>query len=146
VEALRERLQRQTDIATRAEVALQSLALSAGREAGELRSQLEELRLELGAQGEARRNLAAEAERLRAERLGLQSGRVELGGEVERLRAELAEAKDTLARQASCGAERGGGGRVAVPAGRAAMCTGVPRVRVRCLWPEAACACEVPLA
>lgn len=40
VEALRERLQRQTDIAVRAEVALQQLAVSSAREAGELRNQV----------------------------------------------------------------------------------------------------------
>ncbi len=40
VEVLRERLQRQTDIATRAESALQQLAVSSSRETGELRQQV----------------------------------------------------------------------------------------------------------
>ncbi|PNW83379.1 hypothetical protein CHLRE_05g245701v5 [Chlamydomonas reinhardtii] len=106
VEALRERLQRQTDIAVRAEVALQQLAVSSAREAGELRNQVEELRIEVGRLGEAKRNLGSEYERLRTERLGLQAGRSELGGEVDRLREQLAAERETLSR-----AVRDAGGR-----------------------------------
>ncbi|KAG2430866.1 hypothetical protein HXX76_009840 [Chlamydomonas incerta] len=98
VEALRERLQRQTDIAVRAEVALQQLALSSAREAGELRTQVEELRIEVGRLGEAKRNLGSEYERLRTERLGLQAGRSELGTEVEKLREQVAAERETLSR------------------------------------------------
>ncbi|GFR44536.1 hypothetical protein Agub_g5806 [Astrephomene gubernaculifera] len=98
VESLRERLQRQTDIAVRAEAALQHLALSSRRETTELRQQIEELRNEVGRLGEAKRNLAVEYDRLRSERLGLQAGRSELSGEVERLRGELAGERETLAR------------------------------------------------
>ncbi|KXZ46150.1 hypothetical protein GPECTOR_46g219 [Gonium pectorale] len=98
VEALRERLQRQTDVALRAEAALQNLAASSRRESAELRTQVEELRLEVSRLGEVRRTLTAENERLRTERLGLQSGRSELGSEVERLSKELAGERETLAR------------------------------------------------
>ncbi|KAG2445056.1 hypothetical protein HYH02_008924 [Chlamydomonas schloesseri] len=98
VEALRERLQRQTDIAVRAEVALQQLAVSSAREAFELRTQIEELRIEVGRLGEAKRNLGSEYERLRTERLGLQAGRSELGTEVEKLREQLAAERETLSR------------------------------------------------
>ncbi|GLI71494.1 hypothetical protein VaNZ11_016709 [Volvox africanus] len=98
VESLRERLQRQTDIAVRAEAALQQLAVSSRKETMELRQQIEELRIEVGRLGEAKRNLATEYDRLRSERLGLQAGRSELSGEVERLRTELAGERETLAK------------------------------------------------
>ncbi|EFJ46281.1 hypothetical protein VOLCADRAFT_118141 [Volvox carteri f. nagariensis] len=98
VESLRERLQRQTDIAVRAETALQQLAVSSRKETMELRQQIEELRIEVGRLGEAKRNLATEYDRLRSERLGLQAGRSELSGEVERLRTELAGERETLAK------------------------------------------------
>ncbi|GLC38864.1 hypothetical protein PLESTM_000788200 [Pleodorina starrii] len=98
VESLRERLQRQTDIAVRAETALQQLAVTSRKETLELRQQIEELRIEVGRLGEAKRNLATEYDRLRSERLGLQAGRSELSGEVERLRGELAGERETLAK------------------------------------------------
>ncbi|KAG2496058.1 hypothetical protein HYH03_005977 [Edaphochlamys debaryana] len=106
VEVLRERLQRQTDIAVRAEAALQHLAVSSSREAGELREQIEELRIEVGRLAEAKRNLTSEYDRLRSERLGLQAGRSELSGEVEKLRADLQSERETLARAVRDGAGR----------------------------------------
>eukprot|EP00198_Chlamydomonas_reinhardtii_P011414 XP_001700751.1 flagellar associated protein [Chlamydomonas reinhardtii] len=115
VEALRERLQRQTDIAVRAEVALQQLAVSSAREAGELRNQVEELRIEVGRLGEAKRNLGSEYERLRTERLGLQAGRSELGGELydyKQLTAQLQAQAVCLALSLPAGGGAGGTGAV----------------------------------
>lgn len=96
LEATRERLQRQTDIAARAQAALQQLAESSRGQVDSLGSQLEELRLSLAASQNARQHAESEFERLRSERLDLQAGRAELEAEVSRLRSALASDRETL--------------------------------------------------
>jgi hypothetical protein len=73
VEVLKERLQRQADIAARAELALTQLAVSSQATQSSLAEQLEEAKEEAGELAAGRKELEAEYERLRAERQGLKS-------------------------------------------------------------------------
>eukprot|EP00201_Polytomella_parva_P020914 CAMPEP_0175044678 /NCGR_PEP_ID=MMETSP0052_2-20121109/3957_1 /TAXON_ID=51329 ORGANISM="Polytomella parva, Strain SAG 63-3" /NCGR_SAMPLE_ID=MMETSP0052_2 /ASSEMBLY_ACC=CAM_ASM_000194 /LENGTH=689 /DNA_ID=CAMNT_0016308037 /DNA_START=274 /DNA_END=2340 /DNA_ORIENTATION=+ len=96
LESTRERLQRQTDLALRAESALAQLAQTSHQQITELREQNEELRTELDRTITEKRKLEEEIERSRLERAQLMQEQVALSAEVERLKAELSADRETL--------------------------------------------------
>jgi flagellar motility protein MotE (MotC chaperone) len=73
VEVLKERLQRQADVAARAELALTQLAVTSQATQAALTEQVEEAREQATELAAGRKELEAEYERLRAERQGLKS-------------------------------------------------------------------------
>lgn len=103
MEALKERLQRQADVASRAELALTQLAVSSQATQAGLAAQLEEARAQAAAALAGRRELEAEYERLREERAGL--------------RAELAAAQVRCCAYSMGGTGGAGAGRC-TPGGR----------------------------
>jgi len=99
VEVLKERLQRQTDVAARAELALTQLAVSSQATQASLMRQLEDARAEAAVAAQGRQELEEEYERLRSERAQLKS---ELAGAQEELRVardQLAADRETLVTQ-----------------------------------------------
>lgn len=90
IEVLKEKLQRQADIAARAELALTQLAVSSQATQASLMKQLEDVRAEAAVATQGRQELESEYERLRGERAQLKS-------ELAAVQEELSSSKDQLA-------------------------------------------------
>ncbi len=101
VELLRERLQKQTDVAARAEAALAQLAGSSRTQHVGMSSQIEVLQAELAEARDGKAEVEAEYERLRTERHGLKTEIAELKAELRQVKAEVQQERNTVATQVS---------------------------------------------
>ncbi|GAX74082.1 hypothetical protein CEUSTIGMA_g1532.t1 [Chlamydomonas eustigma] len=99
VELLRERLQRQTDAAARAESALTQLALGQQATHASLLSQVESLKSELSTALNEKEAAEKEYERLRAERPSLKMEISNLQAQLSRVRAAIEDERTTLSMQ-----------------------------------------------